>query len=59
MLVTKTRYESEQKNTEYELKRLSERYWELSRKYDLLLNYLGLVEHHVQSKYELRPKGDA
>jgi hypothetical protein len=57
MLVTKARYESEFRNTEYELKSLSDRYWELSRKYDLLLNHLGLSENYVPSKFELKPKG--
>ncbi len=57
MLVTKARYEQDAQNTKYELKNLNDKYWALVHKYGRLLNHLGLSEHEIPAKVELRTKG--
>lgn len=56
MFVTKKRYDTNLKNIEYDYKELKQKYWELWSKYELILNYFGVMEQRIPGRVELVEK---
>lgn len=53
MFVTRKRYDADSKNIQYGYNELKRKYWELLDKYELILDYLGVVENKIPSRVEL------
>lgn len=56
MFVTQRKIDAAIEYMERECRRIDERYWKLYHKHELLLRHLGLVEHEIAAKTELRAK---
>lgn len=57
MFARKRDLDSHTQWVEYEIKTLQDKYWALWHKHETLLKHLGLTEHEVPAKTELRTKG--
>lgn len=57
MLATKKDLENHIKATEWEIRQLRDRCWDLWHKHERLLKHFGLTEHTTPETTELRTKG--